>query len=54
LKDLQNAGIPLADVIYMAHGVEICGTSNDSTYGVRPNFAMFNGKMLLDEIMVLT
>lgn len=53
MKDLEKAGIPPADVIYMTHGIEITGSSKTTTGGVKPKFIMFNGQMLLDDAKII-
>jgi hypothetical protein len=47
LNDLENAGIPPSDVIFMSYGVNIISAEE---YGVYPDFTIFNGQSLLDKI----
>lgn len=53
MKDLQKVGIPPADVIYMTHGLEITASSKKTTGGVKPEFCIFDGKMLLDDVNII-
>lgn len=48
LTDLENAGIPPSDVIFMCYGVNIV---SDKEYGVYPDFTIFNGQLLLDKML---
>jgi hypothetical protein len=44
LKDLQKAGIPPADVIYMTHGLEITASSKKQQAVLNQNFAFLMDK----------
>jgi hypothetical protein len=53
LNDLEKAGIPSADVIYMTHGQVITGSSKKTTGGVQSKFGIFDGQMLLDDVNII-
>jgi hypothetical protein len=44
LKNLQKAGIPPADVIYMTHGLEITASSKKQQAVLNQNFAFLMDK----------